>query len=226
MFIMDMPYVPAQETHIVLTQAAAPTATQPDYLLTGCQETESTGNPRSAFRSVDPAGLLEGYLGVRDHRPFSLENAASIKPILLESTTHGEITPRITNYGRSVFHYDPKPNYVGNDHAVFMAEFEGKAYKIVINLVVTLNVGESPLMEGEEPVCPEPTLIKVNGKPVSGSLDFGPGYSVDSLSVNFADFAGGAVGQTTGEGVNATITLDTNQKWFLGSDKYPTNRVW
>jgi hypothetical protein len=71
-----------------------------------------------------------------------------------------------------------------------MAEFEGKVYKIVINLVVSLTVGESPLMEGEQPVCPPPKLIKVNGKPVSGSLDFGPGYSLDSISVTFARING------------------------------------
>jgi hypothetical protein len=218
MFTMDVPYIPAQDTPIVLAQAAAPTATQPDYILTGCQETKSTGDPRSAFRSIDPASWLEGYLGSRDHRPFSLENAASIKPVLLESTTHGKIFAEVDNVGITSYHYDPIPNYVGSDKAVFLAEFKGKVYKIVINLVVTLTVGESPLYEGEEPVCPPPKLIKVNGKPVSGFLDFAPGYGLDLFSVTFADLSAGAIGQTVSNGINATITLDTTASgygWFI-----------
>ena len=177
MFTMDVPYIPAQDAPIVLAQAAAPATPQPDFILTGCSETQSTGDPRSAFRGVDPAGGLVMYLQNRDHRAIDLATRATIKPILLEGTTHGKITAGVDNLGHIGYRYDPIPNYVGSDKAVFMAEFEGKVYKIVINLVVTLTVGESPLMEGEDPVCPEPTLIKVNGKPVSGSLDFGPGYN-------------------------------------------------
>jgi len=153
---------------IVLAEAAAPTATQPDYILTTCAETESTGDPKSAFRSVDPAGWLAVYLGNRDHRVIDLATRASIKPILLEGTTHGTITSGITNYGRTTYHYDPIPNYEGKDRAVFLAEFEGKVYKIVVNLAVSPTVGESPLLEGEQPVCPAPQLIKVKGKPTSG----------------------------------------------------------
>lgn len=42
MFAMDMPTVPAQETPIVLAQAAD-TKTQPDYLLKTCNEVPSAG---------------------------------------------------------------------------------------------------------------------------------------------------------------------------------------
>ena len=173
MFIMDVPVVPAQQTPIVLAQAAAPAATpQPDYLLTGCAETESTGDPKSAFHAVDPAGLLHNYLA-----PTYNIDMATVKTTLLQDTTHGKITSVIDNTGRSWYRYDAEPNYVGNDRAVFLAEFEGKVYKIVINLVVSLTVGESPLMEGEQPVCPPPQLIKVNGKPVSGSS----GYDLNTI---------------------------------------------
>ncbi len=111
-----------------------------------------------------------------------------------------------------------------------MAEYQGKRYKIVVNIVVSPTVGESPLMEGQQPVCPPPKLIKVNGKPVSGSLGFDYSDSLastlntgilSSLSVdpsivmlNIADLPGGAVGQTVG----TTITLDDNAAgygWFI-----------
>ena len=174
MFIMDMPYVPVQETPIVLAQAATPgtTATpQPDYVLTECVQTESTGDPMSAMRAVDPAFMLKNYLEWHDKTGTLNVNLSSIKTTLLEGTKHGEIASGTTNYDRrTAYGYDPTPNYVGNDRAVFIAEFAGKTYKIVVNLVVSLQVNENPLTDEQKPVCSEPTLIKVNGKPVSGSL--------------------------------------------------------
>ena len=72
MFTMNVPYVPPQETPIVLAQAATLAAgsntQQSDYVLKVCQETESTGDPRSAMRAVDPAGMLAVYLGNRGDR--------------------------------------------------------------------------------------------------------------------------------------------------------------
>jgi hypothetical protein len=220
MFTMDMPYVPPQETPIVLAQASAPAATpQPNYILNDCQETESTGNPRSAMRAVDPASMLSSYLYWHDKArvqsgvPIDL---ASIKNItLLQGTTHGNLVAGISNTGRVAYRYDPTPNYVGNDQAVFLAEFEGKVYKIVLELHVFETVFES---DPNATTCPPPELIKVNGKPVSGSSGYDSGYSLNSLSVTFADLAGGAVGQTTGEGANAAITLDDNAagyNWFI-----------
>lgn len=181
------------------SMAAAPSAgttPQPDYLLTGCQQTESTGNPRSADRAVDPASLLSLFLQNRDHRAIDLATRASIKPILLEGTTHGNIVmfSNIANYGGTAFRYDPIPNYEGKDRAVFLAEFEGKVYKIVINIVVSPTVGESPLLPGEKPVCPPPKLIKVT-QPSSGASGFGSGYGLNSVTVTFADLHGAAVGQ-------------------------------
>jgi hypothetical protein len=230
MFIMDVPYIPVQETPIVLAQAATPSTAatpQPDYLLKECQQIESTGDPRSAGRAVDPAYMLKNFL---QHRDGHLVDLASIKTTLLQGTTHGKITTEVDNTGLTFYGYDPIPNYVGNDRAVFMAEFEGKVYKIVINLVVSLTVGESPLMEGEQPVCPPPKLIKVNGKPVSGSLGFDSSYSLNSIlgasilsslsvdpslvTLNIADLPGGAIGQTTGTNITLDPTAAGNG-WFI-----------
>ena len=76
-----------------------------------------------------------------------------------------------------------------------MAEFEGKRYRIVANLVVDLNVGEN-LAGYAKPVCPPWKLIKVNNKAVS---DASP-YQLNSITVTFADLPGSSVGQTTGTG--------------------------
>jgi hypothetical protein len=150
--------------------------------------------------------LLKNYL--EWNKGASNIDLKSIKTTLLEDTTQGKITTVVDNVGRSWYRYDPPLSYVGNDHAVFMAEFEGKRYKIVLELHVFLVVDE------KIPTCPEPTLIKVNGKAVSGSTVYDSGYDMSAISVTFADLAGGAVGQTVG----STITLDTSaagNNWFI-----------
>lgn len=94
-----------------------------------------------------------------------------------------------------------------------MAEFEGKRYRIVANLVVDLNVGEN-LAGYAKPVCPPWKLIKVNNKAVS---DASP-YQLNSITVTFADLPGSSVGQTTGTGPSASITLDKDAAghgWYI-----------
>lgn len=186
MFTMDVPSVPAQQTPIVLAQAAAPATPRPDYLLTGCKQTESTGPSWSAGRAVDPAGLVKNFMQNKYNRPIDFSAITNVT--LLEGTKAGKLTSVIDNTGRTWYRYDPVPNSTGNDRAVFLAEFEGKVYKIVINIVVSPTVGESPLLPGEKPVCPPPKLIKVNRKPVSGSL----GVDLNNIFVSITDLPNAA----------------------------------
>lgn len=188
MFIMDVPYVPAQDTPVVLAQAAVPSVTlRPDFILTWCQETESTGNPMSAMRGIDPANGLAQYLEERGHRFIDTATIASIKPTLLEGTKHGKLNRHVAENGAVYYMYDPIPDYIGKDRAVFMAEFEGKRYKIVVNLIVQMHVDE------KTPLCPEPQLIKLKSKPkpTPGSSIYDPGFA----TISFAALEGGALGQ-------------------------------
>ena len=198
MFTMDVPSVPVQQTPIVLAQAATPATPRFDYILKDCQEAEQVS---TTFNAISPEGMLAVYLGNRSNRDILSDTAAlaSIKTTLLEGTAHGKITSEGV--------YIPEPNYFGKDKVVFMAEFEGKRYKIILDIHVVAKVDE-----GDSPTttCPPPKLIKVNGKPVSGASD----YNFNSVSVTFADLTGGALGQTTG----STITLDTTaagNNWFI-----------
>jgi hypothetical protein len=208
MFIMDVPVVPSQQPPIVLVQAdtaGAGTTPQPDFILKECQETESTGDSRSAMRAVSPASMLIVYF--QQHKGAGFIEDAAIKNItLLKGTKHGNIYSSITNYGRTVFHYDSEYEYVGNDRAVFMAEYQGVRYKIVVDLHVFKTVSEN---DPSATSCPPPKLIKVN-KPASGNS----GYDLNSISVTLGGLEGGALGQTDFSG----ITLDTNAagyNWFI-----------
>ncbi len=164
MFTMDIPYTPIQDAPIVLAQAAVSGAgsntQQPIYLLKTCDEFQS-----GVEGWATPAGWLAVSLGNQNNRDILDDRTAlaSIKITLLEAPKHGTFTPDSTGQG---YLYTPEPGYLGNDKAVFMAEFEGKYYKIVENLIVSVAINDTV------PLCPAPapTLIKLNPKPASGSL--------------------------------------------------------
>lgn len=210
MFTMDVPYVPSHETPIVLAQAdVAGSTPMPDFILNDCKETRSTGNPQSAWRAVNPAGMLRNYIQGRDNHIVELSEIKNVT--LLQGATVGKITSVVDNTGRSWYRYDAPANYEGNDKAVFMAEYQGKRYKIVVELHVFEVVDESASS------CPPPKLIKVT-KPTSGASSYGQDYyNLASVSVTFADLPGSAVGQTVG----STITLDTNAAghgWYVDAN--------
>ena len=199
MFTMDVPYVPVQDTPIVLAQAAAPDATtQPDYLLKACEEKPSAGGLITAMNMVSPADLLATQIGNRSNRYIDPATTATIKITLLQGTTHGKLIPQPPANGRVYYEYRSEPGYEGQDQVVFMAEFEGKRYKIVIDLIVSMVIDEN------SPQCPPAKLIKVNGKPVSGSST----YDLNS-TVNIAALDGVSIGQTlTNPGEELMFTMD------------------
>ena len=98
----------------------------------------------------------------------------------------------------------PVPDYVGNDNAVFMAEFEGKRYKIVVNLVVSMVIDEN-----NRHSVPDQNSSKSKNPP-SGSS----GYDLNSITVTFADLAR----RRRRPNHRHAITLDTNAagyNWFI-----------
>ena len=218
MFIMDVPYVPAQDTPIVLAQAAADSATPPaDFILNQCTETYHTIDPRSAFRAVDPAGMLSVYWASVGRKL----DLADIKVTLLQGTQHGTLTEGVSTLGRVAYRYDPAPGYLGDDQAKFMTDavYEGKHYRTMI--IVQIKVLES--VNERAPTCPDPVMIKAP-KPATGDSGYSTGYNLASISVNFADLAGGALGQANANGV----TLDTNaagHNWFIDTPPRRQQRI-
>jgi hypothetical protein len=185
-------------------QAATPatTATQADYLLKACREGLVTSNDwPSAMDIISPGVSLVGELQNRSReviRDAEIEaREAAVKLTLLVAPAHGKLIPQTPYKGIVYYQYQSEPGYVGKDKAVFLAEFNGKRYKIVYNLIVVKQIDD------RNPVCPpNTTLIKLQNKPASGSS----GYDLNSTSVTFAALDGGAIGLTNASG----ITLDTN----------------
>jgi hypothetical protein len=229
MFTLDIPYVPAQEAPMVLVQAgasdgrsSAPTA---QFLLKACKEMPS-GEATSVFNNVDVAGMLVVGIGNKERRYIN-PTTADVKLTLLESTKNGNLLRKTADNGYVSYTYSSKPDYVGKDTAVFLAEFEGKRYKVVVNLVVVKEL--SPENPGTKPVCPEPQLIKMKRKPSSGS------WELDLNPIAVADLPGAAVGQTLSNtpstalragpstGLRTSITLDLDAAghgWFIDATPF------
>ncbi|MDP1611500.1 MAG: Ig-like domain-containing protein [Sulfuritalea sp.] len=204
MFVMDVPYVPVQETSVVL---AAETATADkgtltvSYILKDCQPVPSMGDPKSAERVVDPASALSNYM--ENRVGHALDFAAFKNPTLIEGPKHGKMTREVDSKGDVAFGFDPTPEYVGSDVAVFTVDYQGRQYKVIFELKVRKVVDQN--IE----YCPKPTLIKVK-KPAAGSADYGLG----GISVGFSDLPASALGSTT----NTKITLDDNAagyNWYI-----------
>lgn len=158
MFIMDMPYIPAQTGPVVLLQVATNRpSTQADFILNDCMETHPTpDDPTSAWRGVDPAYMLKNYIQAEEQTTVNL---ADIKTTLLQGTNHGKLLTSTSNYGRTTYHYDPESGFIGTDKAVFMADFAGKRYKINVEIKVLIVVDE------RQSQCDRPDMIKVpNGQ--------------------------------------------------------------
>ncbi|MFY9260414.1 MAG: hypothetical protein WAO71_07905 [Gallionella sp.] len=197
---------------IVLAQAATPATTAPlaDYLLKTCMESSSGGT-----HWITPGGELLGALQNRSREVFNLYESAAreaaVKVTLMAAPAHGKLILQPQYKGYVVYQYQAEPGYVGKDKVVFMAEFNGKRYKIVYNLIVSKDMDE------RNPLCPpNTTLIKLQNKPASGSS----GYDLNSTSVTFAALDGGAIGLTNING----ITLDTNAagyNWFIDNTPSP-----
>jgi hypothetical protein len=154
--------------------------------LTACQETESSGDANSAIRGVDPAGWLAIELGNRSNRDILNDPVAlgTIKLTMLESTAHGNLISKTSASGRVYYMYNAEPGYTGKDKAVFMAEFEGKRFKIVVNLIVSIVVDENTKL------CPPagPSLIELEGEQAPGSS----GFEWKSIVITFASLGGRA----------------------------------
>jgi len=125
--------------------------------------------------------VLVGELANRSKEPISIGESeareAKVKLTLLVDPTHGKLVPQPSYKGIVYYQYQNEPDYVGKDKVVFLAEFAGKRYKIVYNLIVVKHIDDN------NPLCPPSQLIKLQSNPAAGSS----GNDLNSVTVTFAD---------------------------------------
>lgn len=130
------------------TKVATPQTQQPDFIMQNCQETEQVS---TIGGGISPEYMIKSYIQRRDKHPVELTSIKNVTVIKLP--THGKLIDNGL--------YIPEPNYFGKDKVLFMAEFEGKRYKIILDIHVVTHIDDS---DSPTTTCPPPKLIKVNGK--------------------------------------------------------------
>ena len=155
---------------------------------------------------------------------------------LIKQAQHAnyELDESISTQG---FYYEPKEGYVGKDAFSYLVKFG--PYTVKVNSYVHVGVA-NPWGDGDRPDIDRRNMEKICGKrgmmwrvvsldtDNAGLVTTGD-YSQTSSNfssyaylppqVTFRDLTGAAVGETTGEGANATITLDTDAAgygWYEG----------
>jgi hypothetical protein len=85
-------------------------------------------------RTIDPLRLLKMLID-NDGKRLDTTDYEYKNLTLLEIPRHGNISIIIED-GREIFHYDPIPDYEGDDSISFTIEFEGMRYLFVVKLCV------------------------------------------------------------------------------------------
>ena len=206
MFAIDIPYIPVEEPVVVQEQVvmsgSAGAKTNYGYLLEECTEMEMNGSGLSSANIFSPTGMVSAALAQTGHSYIDKATRATMKVTVLENPHQGTLTEHYTESGNSYFAYKGPLGYEGKDFASFIVEFDGKSYKVSVNIEVINAVDES------RPICDEPELIEVN-PPGSWLQDNAP-----TLSIDFADLENGSLGQAN----NGSITLDTTANgygWYI-----------
>ena len=169
-----------------------------------CTETEHTTNLNSAVRSVDPAGAVRNYVQELRNRAIDI---TEFKPTLLLGPRHGTLNYEVAKSGYMFYTYDPETGFLGKDRAVFMVEYQGKHFRVIVDIQVL------EIIDIHESRCPARDKVIKLRKPSRGDA----GESIPDLpavTLRLADLSGTSLGETTG----TTITLDTTAAghgWFI-----------
>lgn len=119
---------------------------KPEFIVSDCQQIESGSEPGSAERSVDPAGLLSIMAGTPKH-PIAPDK---VKVQLIRGPAHGALKSETSNTGYRFYAYHPSPGYIGKDQLVFVAEADGKIYKVIVTVAVVRSADDHP----DQTICP------------------------------------------------------------------------
>ena len=166
----------------------------------------------------------------------TLDIDKDVKTSVLVEPKHGtmsNVNPRTKEKDPNYWLYDVKDRapdgrsaYTGTDRVVFLVEVKGQKFKVVVNLLVAPSIDDRS--------GPECTRIQFSSTSNTSTLASLNVYSTESITpisdeavatlqntnLDVAQLEGGALAQTNGSGVNASITLDDNAAgygWYVDS---------
>jgi len=235
MLIADAPIV---ETPIVMQVAAAPIQGAGDvYLTMGTCELQPTAEQRTTeyykegYFALNPRLIADAYF-FRDIARSELGlDQADVQ--VTQFPKHGKLSDPQTVHGvDKLFAYYPENGYVGNDRVDFLLTAkDGRKVKVVhfIKVDAKYDAFKHPKVDAYQKYCPKPSTWKISTLTPDTSADnLATWQRASDLSAliatatqsltSFADLPGSSVGQTTGEGATAQITLDSTAAghgWYV-----------
>jgi hypothetical protein len=211
MFTLDVPNLPQQyapvmvaQTHQVKNKAVAPMRT-----MGICQPVSNyPGAEISGSNVLDSVAAAVNYFWRFEKRNMK-EGEADAKVTFVQLPKHG----KLVDEGNGAYTYRPESGYFGKDSATSVVEIGGYRVKLVYFLQAVNSVASGN--RAEELFCgAKGYQWKISTNPDT-PLDTAALQSLlsfagldSSIRVEISDLARTAVGETTGEGENATITLD------------------
>lgn len=202
-------------TQPAMVAQATTTSSKLNMTLGVCEGVKTPDDPQGQLGGqLAPAGWYLVYMQRMGNTAFSINGA---KVTLLNGPTHGRIEGEsLSRTGGPSFGYIPNHGFLGQDQITFLVEVGGKRIKVV----TTLYVDNHGLYCENKDIDVErisntntPDLAVDLASWLSATHLFGQ-FANSGITLNLADLAGGAVGQTVG----STITLDTNaagHNWFI-----------
>ena len=158
---------------------------------------------------------------------------------VLQEPMHGQLVqrhPDATDFTKYQYQYVPSAGYAGYDNFIFLVSAGGESVKVYYTMAVmhpgepTYALDENGKQAFNFSECPSGSLWKISRvqSHESGVNDLAAWQRASDLSAflanasqslaGFSDLASTAVGETTGEGLTAKITLDTNaagHSWYV-----------
>ncbi len=187
-------------------------ATQVNRTVTSCYDTESA-IPDSAANHFSPI-KVDFLRQIGAKHGFTVPELKPYRVTLLTPPQHGEV--RLVYEPSHHWAYVPSKGYTGTDRAIYLVEKQGKRCTVVVNLWVVEVLSD----DSEPPLCKSVKFAPFTGPEVPAGVpptsinDF-KSWASDALlasilnttNLNFSDLAAGEVGNTTGTGPTAKITL-------------------
>ncbi|MBC3936228.1 cadherin-like domain-containing protein [Undibacterium sp. CY7W] len=241
MFVLDHFVMSAQSTATMLVQTNPARQGLRKERVMGVCKIVANGPDQgvSVVNAFDPAHEAYIYLKRYEHKIVSGQAKVTVlQPPkhglvrLLDESDRGVIFPKDAapvDPNDGTYLYLPENGYLGKDRATILVELGGKKVKIIYFFeAVDGPAGEPETIEAR---CPyKVSDWKISSNLPEGTSGFTNWQTTANLNAmlanasgsltNFSDLAGSAVGQTTGQGKDAQITLDTNAAghgWFIDS---------
>ncbi|MFY9259377.1 MAG: matrixin family metalloprotease [Gallionella sp.] len=202
---------------------------------------EPSENPSVETRKAHLGGLSPGFSVVNALKVrYGIEVAGEVKAVITRQPVHGKIamigfsTQSFPGLSLEEFQYTPEKDFLGENKAVIEVIANGQKFRLSYTIKVVhggfndacvppgadrgaytteVQIAIEDLQFLQDANAPESTTSWQSLFALNEQI-------INSINLSFADLATGAVGQTIGEGLNATITLDTNAAgngWFVDS---------